>query len=254
MMSGCGGGCGCSDCGGGSLLGALMGRLMGVLAAGSRVRVGFPFQISHAISSDEIDALEPQIVSYIQQGLYSYLVDGVTFASARISVNPPGYFSDGYITVEATTAADLPTANVFGDMVQYGINTYLPKIYTTRRDETLIDYAAPGRVNQQGVEQAGPPRVCSWDTMDLQDYVNCNLGIGKWGSSDGAPPPGSTGSPNVPTAPGECQWSSMSFGDYVACQLGIKSAIGGVAAGATGALIGVGLVAVVGLVLLKKVV
>lgn len=249
-MSNCGGGCGCHSCGQ-SLLSGLMGRLLGgVLTAGSRVRVGFPFQISHAIPSDEISALEPQIASYIQQGLYSYLVDGVTFASANIIVNPPGYFSDGYITVEATTATDLPTANVFGDMVQYGITQYLPKIYTTRRDETLIDYAAPGRPDQQGVEQAGPPRVCSWDTMDLQDYVNCNLGIGKWGSQ--APPPGSTPSPLPPAAPGECNWSQMSFGDYVACQLGIKSAIGGVAAGATGALVGISLLAIVGIVVLKK--
>lgn len=250
-------GCGCkSEAPASSLIGEIgsrfMGRLMGTLTAGSRVRVGFPFQISLAYPREEIDALEPQIVSYIQQGLYSYLVDGVAFSSAKISVNPPGYFSDGYITVEATTASDLPTANVFGDMVEYGIRQYLPKIYTTRRDETLIDYAAPGRVGQQGVEVAGPPRVCDWNTMDFQDWVNCNLGIGAWGSQGGAPSPGSTGSPNVPTAPGDCVWSSMPFGEWVACELGIKSVIGGVTAGATGALIGVGLLALGAVILLKR--
>ena len=78
-------GCGCKSKVGASdgLMSGLLGALMGELAAGSRVRVGFPFQISHAISSDEIDALEPQIVSYIQGPLYNYLDDGVTFSDVK---------------------------------------------------------------------------------------------------------------------------------------------------------------------------
>jgi len=250
-------GCGCkSKVGESSLMSGLLGALMGELAAGSRVRVGFPFQISHAISSDEIDRLEPQIVSYIQGPLYNYLNDGVTFSDVNVAVNPPGYFSDGYITVSATTRTGLPTANAFGDMVEYGIAQYLPSIYTTRRDETLIDYVAPGNVGKPGVDQAGPPKVCDWSTMDFRDWFDCQFGLGKF---DQLTPDQKTAAQDQarrnntgPGAPGDCQWSSMQFGDWVACTLGIKGAVGGITAGVTGALIGVGVLVLGGVVLLKR--
>jgi hypothetical protein len=44
----------------------------------------------------------------------------------------------------------------------------------------------------------------------------------------------------------------MSFGDYIACQLGIKGTVGGITAGATGAILGVTVLAAIGLVVLKR--
>jgi len=150
----------------------------------------------------------------------------------------------------------LPTANAFGDMVEYGIAQYLPSIYTTRRDETLIDYVAPGNVGKPGVDQAGPPKVCDWSTMDFRDWFDCQFGLGKF---DQLTPDQKTAAQDQarrnntgPGAPGDCQWSSMQFGDWVACTLGIKGAVGGITAGVTGALIGVGVLVLGGVVLLKR--
>lgn len=234
-------GCGCDSK-------RTMGALMGALSAGSKVRVGFEFDYSLAYDPDEI---ENQIVSYIQGPLYNYLADDVTLTAVNIAVQPPGIFSSGYITVSATTKTQLPSANVFGDMVQYGISQYLPRIVWNRRDETLIDYVAPGNVGKPGVEQAGPPKVCDWNTMDFRDWFDCQFGLGKF---DQLTPQQKTEAQQRAAAtgkPGECKWSDMDFGDWVACTLGIKGAVGGITAGVTGALIGVGVIALAAVFVLK---
>jgi len=240
----------CDDCENGmGNCGSGLGELMGDLAAGSRVRVGFEFDYSGAYNPDEI---EGQLTSYIQNALYNYLADGVTFSDVRVSVSPPGYFSSGYITVEATTRTPLPTPNSFGDMVAYGIAQYLPRIVATRRDETLVDSYGQAQTQAPGLPPAGVPQVCSWDTMDFRDYLDCQLGIGKFANRSGTQAPQVNTNPQAPSAPGACNWSQMSFGDYVACQLGIKSAVGGIAAGATGALVGVAAITILAVVLLKR--
>lgn len=244
LMAGC-------DCGGGDSS-KLMRGLMGVLSSGSVVRVGFEFDYSLAYDPDEISS---QIVSYVQGALYNYLADDVTFSNVNVAVQPPGYFASGYITVSATSRVQLPSANSFGDMVEYGLRQYLPRITVNRRDETLIDYVGPGNVGKTGVEQAGAPKVCDWNTMDFRDWFDCQFGLGKFDQltpAQKAEAQQRAQQSNLPAAPGECVWSSMAFGEWVACQLGIKSAIGGVAAGATGAIIGVGLLAVVAVVALKR--
>lgn len=65
-------------------------------------------------------------------------------------------------------------------------------------------------------------------------------------------PPGSPGVPPPPPPPGQCSLRTQDFGDWVACQLGIKSPLGGVGAGAAGALIGVGVITLLAVVLLKR--
>lgn len=200
-------------------LGALIspGGGLGALYSGSRIRVGFAFNYSMAYDPDEI---EPTLTSYIQNALYTFLADGVTFKDVDVQVSPPGWFSDGYITVSATTNTELPSADSFGDMVDYGLKQYLPRITINRRDETLIDYVAPGNVGKPGAQQPGPPKVCSWDTMDFRDYIDCQLGLGKFGQPSGPATPGA-GSNKLPAAPGQCQWSTMSTTDWLACQLGV---------------------------------
>lgn len=230
-----------------------LGALMGELTAGSRVRVGFEFDYSLAYDPDEISN---QIASYIQTALYNFLADDVTFTGVDVAVKAPGMIASGYITVQATTRVQLPSANAFGDMVQYAIEQYLPRIQWSRRDETLIDYVAPGNVNRPGVEQAGPPKTCQWSTMDFRDWFDCTFGLGKF---DQLTPDQKSAAQDEarrqgvgPGVTGDCKWSAMQFGDWVACTLGIKGAVGGITAGVTGALIGVGVLVVGFAVLLKR--
>jgi hypothetical protein len=67
-------------------------------------------------------------------------------------------------------------------------------------------------------------------------------------------PSATGGGSNTPPPSGkkECKWSEMSFGNYIACQLGIDDAVGGVKAGATGAILGVAVITAVALVLIKR--
>jgi hypothetical protein len=67
-----------------------------------------------------------------------------------------------------------------------------------------------------------------------------------------SPPTPTTQTTQTPLAPGQCSWSQQSFGDWVACQLGITGAVGGITAGATGALVGVGVLTLLAVVLLKR--
>jgi hypothetical protein len=225
-------------------------RLMGALYPSSRVRVGFVFNWSPTLGYDPSDR-EAQLVSEIQAVMINYLNDDVVLSNVRVTVNPvPGYFSSGYITVEATTDTELPSANSVADMIEYGLRTYLLTIQIIRRDEALIDYVAPAARNQPGVQQAGPPTVCDWNTMDFRDYIDCQLGIGKFSKSQTPTTTvqGQPRTPQPPLAPGECDFSRQSFGDWLSCSLGLKSVTGGAAAGAS-----LGLVLVGGVVLLALV-
>jgi hypothetical protein len=114
-----------------------------MLTPGSRIRVGFVFDWSPDLGYDP-STNEAQLVSIIRANLLNFLDDGVTFSNVSVVVDPlPGWFSSGYITVEATTNTQLPNAETFGDMAAYAIAQYLLIINITRRDATRIDYAAP---------------------------------------------------------------------------------------------------------------
>lgn len=65
------------------------------------------------------------------------------------------------------------------------------------------------------------------------------------------PPPSDKGA-TPPSGKQECKWSEMEFGDYVACVLGIKGAVSGMTAGATGAILGVAVLAAVAVVAMKR--
>lgn len=216
----------------------LMGNLMGELTVGSRVRVGLEFEFSHAYDPDETEAMGP---GPIQNLFYSHF--GSSFKDVRVSVQMPTFWSDGYVTVEATNMTPLPDAATFGQMVENTFRQYLPRYLWEKTHETLVDYAPP----TQGAQPARPPQVCDFSQLDFRDYIDCQLGLGRW-----AKQPGQQQNQRPPAQSGECDWDTLSFGDWVACNLGIKSAIGGVAAGATGALVGVGVITVLAVVLLKR--
>ena len=197
-------------------LSGLMGEL---LAAGSRIRVGFAYNYSRAYDGDETEAMG---VGYIQSGLSNQLNALGVFSSVGVAVKMPEYFDlqDGYITVSLTTADGQDNTDNVAGMIQYAISTYLPRILITRYDGTTIDHVP--------LEAQGKPGVAQVTRPPQQQSIL------------------------PPSPPGACNWSAMDFGDYIACQLGIKSPLGGVATGAAGALVGVGVITLLAVVLLKR--
>jgi hypothetical protein len=195
--------------------------LMGELASGSRVRVGLEFEFSHAYDPDETEAMGP---GPIQNLFYGHF--GSSFRDVRVSVQMPTFWSDGYVTVEATSTTPLPDASTFGQMVEAAFRQYLPRYLWEKTHETLIDYAPP----TPNAQPAGPPQRCDFSQLGLQDYLDCQLGRGRWANQQ-------TQNQNQPGQPSRC--AGMSPGDWIACQLGITPTAG-VAAGAIGTLVLVG--------------
>ncbi len=218
--SGCESGYGCeSGLSGLYGLDGLSGLMGELLAPGSRLRVGFAYNYSRAYDGDETEAMGP---GYIQSGLSNQLNALGVFSSVSVTVKMPEYFDlqDGYITTHLTTKDGQSDPENVAGMIQYAIQQYLPRILVTRYDGTTIDFVAPDVVGKPGVAQVTrPPQQQS--TLP-------------------------------PSPPGACNWSAMDFGDYIACQLGIKSPLGGVTAGAAGALVGVGVITLLAVVLLKR--
>ncbi len=114
-----------------------------LLNPGSRVRTGSAFNWSDLGYDPVASGNEAELVDITRANLLNFLYDGVTFSDVRVTVEPPGWFADGYITVEATTKTQLPNAETFGDMIAYALAQYLPIVQVMRRDATRIDYAAP---------------------------------------------------------------------------------------------------------------
>lgn len=65
---------------------------------------------------------------------------------------------------------------------------------------------------------------------------------------------GGTTNSNVtnPPQPGQCNFSSQGFGTWLACELGLKDPVTGALLGSAGTAIGIGVLALVALVLIKK--
>jgi hypothetical protein len=209
--------CGSSDLAGLYGLSGLNGLngLMGdLLAPGSQARVGFAFNYSLAWDADETAAMG---AGSIQSAIYNQLASLGVFSSISVTVNPmPAFLSDGYILVYATAKDGQSNPENIGDMVQYAIQQYVPRVLITRRDPVKIDYVPPEAQGKAGVAQPS-------QTQQLPQ-----------------------------SQPGQCNWDTQSFGDYVACQLGISSPIGGVGVGAVGALVAVGIGTLILVAVLKR--
>lgn len=191
-------------------LSGLMGQL---LAEGSQVRVGFAYNFESTSAGVNADRQGP---GWLRSAIVTQLQYLDIFSSINVDVKPPAYqnFQDGYITIQVTLKDAQGSPSHIGDTAQYAIQAYAPGIFITRRDDVVIDYAAPGSVAQRTPQQQQLPS-----------------------------PPGQAS---------QCRWETMSFGDYVACQLGISSPIGGIGIGAMGALVGVGVITLLAVVLLKR--
>lgn len=198
-------------------LAGLMGELV---APGSIVRVGFAFEMAN---TDYGLNSEAQGFQNVAEALRQHLLEQGTFSAVQVSVNPPQYWGiqDGYITVQVTLTDGQSNPRNIGDAVQYKLSDHTLGVIVTKRDFERIDFVPPSEVGKPGVAQVTPQQATQT-------------------------------SPNQPQAPGACNWDTMSFGDYVSCQLGITSPIGGVSVGAFGALIAVGVGALVLVTVLKK--
>lgn len=200
----------------------LMSGLMGTLASGSQVSVGFAYE--SAASRDDVNAGRDR-PAYIQNTLVGNLLEFGIFDSVAVFVEEPwlgGYVADGYITVKGITRAEQGSSQNISGIVERQINDYLPFIQITRRDPVVIEAIPQGAQGRSGIEQPNIQQVF---------------------------PPQNR---NVQLPPGECDLDKQDFGDWVACQLGIDSAIGAASAGAIGALLGVGVITVLAVALLKR--
>jgi len=87
------------------------------------------------------------------------------------------------------------------------------------------------------------------------DYEQTSTGPGSLQAIAAAqqPPGGGGGGGNGGGGnPSPCDWSSMSFGEYIACQLGIRDPVTGALAGATGTIIGVGVIGVMAVLIARR--
>jgi len=206
-------GCCCDNQGLSGLYGldGLMGQL---LEAGSIARVGFAY--NYDWTSTGVEA-EKQGAGWLRSVVITQLQALDVFGSINVSVQPPAYqgFQDGYITVQVALKDAQSNPTNIGDMAQFAIQNYAPGIVIKRRDQVVIDHAAPGSVAQ----------------VTPQQQQQSPLPTGQ---------------------PSRCVWETMSFGDYVACQLGITSPIGGMGVGAFGALVAVGIGTLILVTVLKR--
>lgn len=215
----------CCDSSQYQLLGGLLERpLMGdLLAKGSRVRAGFEYQ-SRATSAESIEGYDSPL--YIQEVLTGAMLGSGKFESAFVEVKAPGWagFQNGYITAMGTTFVDIGDPFEVSPIIHDLIQEYLPTVAVTRRDAVAIDSIPQAQVGKPNVQQVYDPSRSQTQTQNQKP-----------------PPP-----------PGECDWDTQTFGDYIACQLGIKGAVSGLTAGATGAILGVGVLTVLAAVLLRR--
>jgi len=68
----------------------------------------------------------------------------------------------------------------------------------------------------------------------------------------GTPYPNPNLPPGAPPPPGQCSFSTQGFGQWIACEMGLKDPITGALLGSAGTAIGIGVVALVALILIKK--
>jgi hypothetical protein len=209
------------------LLGGLLGQAFGLenVVAGSQVRVGFEYRIDRAGGYD-LSATQ-DLPKAIRDCLYRYGY----FQNVRATI-APGWIND-YVTIEGVTAVDFLFSEDIGELVHQALAECLPFLSINKRDTVKIDAIPQGSAGNPNIAQ---PTGAQSGPL----YTGGQNQASQTGAGTGASPKQ------------ECKWSEMSFGDFVACQLGIKGTVGGIAAGATGALVGVGALTILAVVLLKR--
>jgi hypothetical protein len=226
----------CSSCHSG--LGALakaygLRGLGDVLPAGAHFRQGFWLRPN---ASADTYAVAAEIQARLNAtGQFRNL--RVTLAAGVINL---------YYLVEGDTAVDFDTSedltNLILEILINEVSTIGSVGQIENYDTLQIDSIPQSQVNKPGVQQptTGPGSV-------NQPSAKCQPGYYDAGWWSGCQPITSNSNNSQ-----SCKWSDLSFGNYAACILGIRDPITGVLAGTTGAILGVAVIAAVGLVLLKR--
>jgi hypothetical protein len=231
------------------------------LATGTHLQQGFNFAWATTAAQAQAGYQDPTFIGdTIATQLYTYGY----FNPLNVVVNPPTFFSSGYLYVDGITLMDWPTA---GDMAQAvesaildsGVPIALQRIDATTIQSTPADrtdaaqpgvvgtpvaiagsiYAAP-EAQPAIVQQPGTPATLPEATPQGQPA--------QLPAAGGGSPPGANPNPNNPCGDGyydaswlhgllglncvpvpkkqQCDLSTMSLSDYISCSLG------GVASGA----------------------
>jgi len=143
--------------------------------AGSRIRVGFAYKWANVYYPNMPDQLNnPQdAVLYVQNALASWFSGGGGFTNPEISVTAPGWFSDGYILIKASTMATFLSRADIQNTAAAVISQLLPFVLVTRKDDVQIDYVPspsqpatpPGAVNPPS--DSGLSFTVGTDTPDV---------------------------------------------------------------------------------------
>lgn len=191
--------CGCHDCNHSSSLGALMDLygLGALLAAGSRVRVGFELSFFSIYDTQEVI-----------NNLEGCLGNTGQFSSLDITIVPSS-FGRHYLLVNAETARDFTKTEDFGALVAQTLQLCVPEVSISRRDVVAVDYVPPtAPANAQQQRDAHGQIVCAPGLVWQQG----------WFGGSCVQPPGSS----APQQPGQCdaEWQ-QGISNYLACELGV---------------------------------
>lgn len=136
-----------------------LGGLGAMLAAGSKVRLGFAYDIANY--SGVADPSANDNPSYISEVIHSALLASADwdFASLNVSVTPSAYLGlqDGYILIQGTINRDKGSPGDIEDEAYWVIRNNLPALDITRRDPIIIDYVPPAYANNPTVAQRNTP-------------------------------------------------------------------------------------------------
>lgn len=139
------------------LLGTLMGAM---LAKGSRVRLGFAYDIYNP--GGVTDPSADDNPSYISEVIYSALMTSGDFevGTLDVRVTPSAYLGlqDGYILIQGVIGRDKGDPRDIENAVLWAIRNNLPVIDITRRDPIIIDYVPPTQAGNPNVAQVNTPR------------------------------------------------------------------------------------------------
>jgi hypothetical protein len=182
------------------------------------------------------------------------------------AVNPGAAFQFGYnVGVLAGTFGSKiydPTeiaAVIEAQGLSYNTNSYAvsgalnPYLTIEGNANTYWDSGSDfGNAIYNAISLAGYPI----DFSSIQFRVEAAPGSSPAGGMVGTPYPNPNPNPNpppgAPPPPGQCNFSSQGFGQWIACEMGLKDPITGALLGSAGTAIGIGVVALVAVLLIKK--
>jgi hypothetical protein len=155
---------------------------MPVLAAGSRVRVGFSVHTEYFSTDYDV----------IKGDLEGCLYGTGQFEWVEIVVEKASVFERDYLLVIGVTAAEFGDTEDFGGLVAQLIETCTAGITISARDPVKVDAIPEPVVGQSGVQQVNNQegkdpnrRPGSCEGLAFFDYLGCQTGLSPGGTKTG---------------------------------------------------------------------